>query len=171
MNDVLKNLKILVVTTVPETIRAFLLPQLADLRDKGCELHIAIGIGCDLPELEALGITEHRLPLTRDFSPVQDLKALWSMLWLCLRWRFNLVHTHTLKASLIGQIAGWLASVPVRLETAHGTRYMPDLPFTTRKGYYLVRASSCLAGTTGLGLKQGRFGIIQNPAFGKGQCA
>lgn len=54
MNHPLKSIKVLVVTTVPETVRAFLVPQLADPRDKGCEVHIATGKGSTLPELEGV---------------------------------------------------------------------------------------------------------------------
>jgi len=133
MSELLKNRRILVLTTVPETARAFLLPQLKDLREHGAQVHLATGEkGCSLPELADLEIIEHRLPLERAISPFKDLRAMFTIIRLCRKYRFDLIHTHTLKASLVGQLGARFAGVPVRVETAHGTRYMPDLPFFVR---------------------------------------
>ena len=131
--DRLKYSRILVVTAAPEDVRVFLMDQLTDLRKRGCEIHVATGYGCDLPELQDFGIVQHRLPLTRQVTPSKDLKALWEIFRLCRQWHFDLIHTHTVKASLIGQIGARLAGVPVRVETVHGTVYMPDRPFVMRK--------------------------------------
>lgn len=138
MRDSSKKKRILIFTTVPETIRAFLLPQIADLQDHGYEVHVATGFqGCSLPELTTSGVTEYRLHLIRNISPLQDIKALWAAIKILRCNNFDIVHTHTLKASLIGQLAARFTNVPVRVETAHGTRYMPDLPFAVQKGIIL----------------------------------
>lgn len=130
-------------TTVPETVRAFLLPQLKELREHGARVHVATGQnGCPLPELAELDIVEHRLPLGRNISPLKDLHALIDVIKLCRKYHFDLIHTHTLKASLTGQLGARFAGVPVRIETAHGTRYMPDLPWLARKA---ILASERLA--------------------------
>lgn len=120
------------VTTVPETMRALVLPILRRLRQEKWDVHVAVGRGQDLPMLGELGIRQHYVPMTREISPLADVLALREMYRLCCRWRFDIIHTHTLKASLIGQLAGRLAGVPVRVETVHGTRYMPDLPLWLR---------------------------------------
>lgn len=86
---------------------------------------MATGIcGCELPELAAMDVCEYRIPLKRSISPLEDIKATFMIYQLCRKNRYDIVHTHTLKASLVGQLAAGLARIPVRIETAHGTIYM-----------------------------------------------
>lgn len=58
--------------------------------------------------------------LVRPLRPVADLRALWQLWRLMRRGRYDLVHTHTSKAGLLGRVAAYLARVPCRVHTAHG---------------------------------------------------
>jgi len=60
------------------------------------------------------------VPLTRQITPIADLKALWILFIKLKRIKPDIVHTHTPKAGLIGMMAAWLARVPVRLHTVAG---------------------------------------------------
>jgi glycosyltransferase involved in cell wall biosynthesis len=68
------------------------------------------------------------LPIERDISPLRDLVALWGLLRLLRRSHFDLVHTITPKAGLLGMIAAWIARVPIRLHTFQGQVWL------TRRG-------------------------------------
>jgi len=72
------------------------------------------------------------LPIERDIAPLRDLVALWGLARTFSRDRFDLVHTITPKAGLLGILAAWLARVPVRLHTFQGEVWL------TRRG--LLRA-------------------------------
>ncbi|MDR7544443.1 MAG: glycosyltransferase family 4 protein [Armatimonadota bacterium] len=62
-----------------------------------------------------------RIPdLVRDPSPVRDLRALRVLYRLMRDGRFDVVHTHTTKAGLLGRVAARLAGVPVVIHTPHG---------------------------------------------------
>ena len=138
--------KILIVTTVPETARAFLLPQFVALVKNGFEVHLATGIEGDaLAELKQIPVTEHRFNFIRDISPFSDIKAIWALYKLCRKHQFDIIHTHTLKASLIGQLTAKLSNIPVRFETVHGIRYLPDMPWLMRKSILIAErtAASC----------------------------
>lgn len=128
-----KTSKILIVTTVPETIKVFMRPFLKLLKEVGFDVHIATGYGCDLGFLKDMNIVEHRLPLNRSINPFKDILALFKLLQICRKEKFDLIHTHTLKASLVGQIAAKISGIKRRIITAHGTVYSNSLPFVTRK--------------------------------------
>jgi glycosyltransferase involved in cell wall biosynthesis len=65
--------------------------------------------------------------MPRSVSPVRDLLALWRLYRIFLRERFDIVHSHTPKAGILGMLAAWAAGVPVRIHTFAGTA-TDDIP-------------------------------------------
>jgi glycosyltransferase involved in cell wall biosynthesis len=108
------------VTTVDLSLRYLLLNQLERIRDEGYDV---VGISADGPDVAAVeerGIPHFAVPMTRRFTPLADLRALWALTRLMRRERFDVVHTHTPKAGLLGQLAARLSGVPVVVNTLHG---------------------------------------------------
>jgi glycosyltransferase involved in cell wall biosynthesis len=64
----------------------------------------------------------------RELSPAKDLRALWQLYALFRRSNFDVVHTHTPKAGLLGPLAAQLASVPNVVHTVHGFLFHDQLP-------------------------------------------
>ena len=58
--------------------------------------------------------------MSREISPVADLRTLFELLRLMRHERPDVVHTHTAKAGLVGRVAAWLARTPVIIHTMHG---------------------------------------------------
>ncbi len=89
-------------------------------------------MSADGPEIDDVvrneGCPHEVVPLTRQITPLADLKALWILYRKLRKHRPNIVHSHTPKAGLIGMMAAWLARVPVRLHTVAG------LPLETAVG-------------------------------------
>ena len=108
------------VTTVDLSLRYLLLNQLERIRDEGYEVVGISADGPDVAEVEAHGIPHFAVPMTRRFTPLADLRALWALARLMRRERFDVVHTHTPKAGLLGQLAARLSGVPVVVNTLHG---------------------------------------------------
>jgi glycosyltransferase involved in cell wall biosynthesis len=70
---------------------------------------------------EERGVAVVRLEgMSREISPLDDLRTLWSLWRLFRRERPDVVHTHTAKAGTLGRLAAILAGVPVRVHTFHG---------------------------------------------------
>lgn len=58
--------------------------------------------------------------LGRKLSPLDDVRALVSIVRLLREVRPDIVHTHTAKAGTLGRLAAWLTRVPVIVHTFHG---------------------------------------------------
>ena len=61
--------------------------------------------------------------LVRSPSPIKDLVAFLKIYGLLRRQRFDLVHTHTSKAGILGRVAARLAGVPHIVHTPHGQAF------------------------------------------------
>jgi glycosyltransferase involved in cell wall biosynthesis len=67
------------------------------------------------------GIDLHLMPsLVRPIHPAQDLAALVRLYRFMKRGRFDIVHTHSSKAGILGRIAARMAGVPIVIHTLHG---------------------------------------------------
>jgi glycosyltransferase involved in cell wall biosynthesis len=102
----------------------FIMPQLRALQADGFEVHAMCADGPLVPSFEAEGIRMHRIAVTRDMTPFADLKLLGQLVKILRRERYTIVHTHTPKIELIGQLAARLARVPVVLYTNHGLIFL-----------------------------------------------
>ncbi len=58
--------------------------------------------------------------LVRAIRPLRDLRALLQLCRLMRSGRYDIVHTHTSKAGLLGRLAAWLVRVPCVVHTPHG---------------------------------------------------
>jgi glycosyltransferase involved in cell wall biosynthesis len=136
--------KVACITTVDLSLRYLLLNQLRDLRQAGYDVTGISAPGPNVPLLHAEGFHHIAVPMTRRITPLADLWALWQLVWLLRRERFTIVHTHTPKANLIGQIAAYLARVPIRVSTVHGFYFTAHTPLATRVFFQIVEAVSAV---------------------------
>lgn len=58
--------------------------------------------------------------LVHPIHPLKDLLALGWLKWRLLRGRYQVLHTHSSKAGLLGRLAGFVTRVPRRIHTVHG---------------------------------------------------
>ncbi|HEX8920767.1 MAG TPA: glycosyltransferase family 4 protein [Pyrinomonadaceae bacterium] len=121
-------LKVVHITSVDLGI-LFLMPQLRALQADGFEVHAMCADGPLVPTFEAEGIKVHRIAVTREMSPVADLKLLRQLVKILRREKYTVVHTHTPKIELVGQLAAWVARIPVRLYTNHGLIFLGQTGF------------------------------------------
>jgi len=68
-----------------------------------------------------LGVNTFAVEITRRFTPFRDLIAILKLWRLFRRERFDIVHAHTPKAVFVGMAASFLAGVPNRVSTIHGS--------------------------------------------------
>jgi glycosyltransferase involved in cell wall biosynthesis len=126
------------VTTIVHSLEFLLLNQLRALSEAGYE---ACGIASPGPEERALasrGIAFLAVPISRNFTPLADLLSLWRLVRVMRRDRFAIIHTHTPKAGLLGQLAARLAGVPVVVNTIHGFYFHERMRPLARRFYILM---------------------------------
>lgn len=63
--------------------------------------------------------------LVREISPYHDIKAYFALKKYFRKNQFDVVHTHSSKAGIIGRLAAWAAGVPVVVHTVHGQAFHP----------------------------------------------
>jgi glycosyltransferase involved in cell wall biosynthesis len=120
------------------SLRYLLLNQLEWIREDGYDVVAISAPGPDVPLIESHGIPHFDVPMTRRFTPVADLKALVALVRVMRRERFDLVHTHTPKAGLLGQLAARISGVPVVVNTLHGFYFHEGTKPLPRRFYILM---------------------------------
>ncbi len=84
---------------------------------------------------------QREIPLTiipnllRQISPIDDLKAFWQLNQMMKSGRYQIVHTHSSKAGILGRAAARQAGVPVIVHTVHGWSFHDFMPLLTRRLY------------------------------------
>lgn len=117
-SDTDKPVRVALVVTSTLVVRWFLLEHIRTLAGS---FALTLIVKDDAPELAALlPCRIVSLRLERDIAPLADLRAF-LVLWRHFRAeRYQLVHTLTPKAGLLGMLAARLAGVPARLHTFQG---------------------------------------------------
>ena len=128
-------MKIAHVTTVDMSLSGLLLNQLQSLADEGYEVAGISSPGTFVPAIEAAGIRHIPVTISRNLTPVADLVSLWRLYRTMRRERFTIVHTHTPKAGLLGQLAARLAGVPIIVNTVHGFYFHEHMSARARRFY------------------------------------
>lgn len=76
--------------------------------------------------LERDSIETKSFPLIRHYNPVTTGPAVLSLAWYLQREDFDIVHTHSTEAGIIGRFAAALAGVPNIVHTVHGVPFADD---------------------------------------------
>jgi glycosyltransferase involved in cell wall biosynthesis len=112
----------------------------AGLKEKGYEVHIATGPhipteGSMYETAEKLNIPVFTFPnLMRAIRPIKDILITFELIRFIKKNRYDIVHTHSSKAGVVGRIAAKVAGTPIRLHTIHG------LPFHRFQGWFIRTA-------------------------------
>lgn len=132
------------IATSDISLELLLLHQLKTLRDSGYDVVGISAAGPGVAVLEAAGLRHIAVPMHRRLTPLSDLRGFFA-LWRVLRKeRFDIVHTHTPKAGLLGQYAAVVAGVPIRLHTIHGLFFPAYMKPGTKFAYVLLERLTML---------------------------
>jgi glycosyltransferase involved in cell wall biosynthesis len=124
--------RLVMLTTVPVTVKMFGAAQLRALQEAGVEITLLSAdparsgpyASQGLDFLPA-GVKFVPLPFSRAAEPLNDLRAVWQTLKYLWQYPCDIVQYMTPKAALVGALASYLARVPGRLYMCIGLFYLP----------------------------------------------
>ena len=75
-------------------------------------------------DISTLDIAVHVTPMVRAIRPIKDLRSTWELLRLIHRGRFDIVHTHSTKAGVVGRVAAMIRPGVRTVHTPHGFYFL-----------------------------------------------
>ncbi|QED36538.1 glycosyltransferase family 4 protein [Antarcticibacterium arcticum] len=112
--------KLIRITTIPLSLEKLLEGQLTYMNS----FYEVTAISAEKERLERYGrdngVKTYWVDMTREITPIADLKAVLKLYNYFKREKPFIVHTHTPKAGIVGMLAANLAGVPLRLHTVAG---------------------------------------------------
>lgn len=131
------NVKILMVSTISNTINTFLIPHIKMLVENGNKVDVAFNIEQDVnPELKELGCKIYEFPFNRLVHKNRFLELIKQVRVLIQTEKYDLVHTHTPIASAIIRLACKNLPHTKVLYTAHGFHFYDGAPMKNWVIYY-----------------------------------
>lgn len=122
-------MKALVVTTISNTVNAFLIPHIKLLIEQGYQVDVAFNTVQEVDEeLAELGCKVHQLEFQRSPMKKENYKAFKKLKELIKVEKYDLVHTHTPIASVCVRLACWKQKNIKVIYTAHGFHFFKGAP-------------------------------------------
>ena len=132
--------KVCYVTNIDKSVKFILFNQLKFLKNEGYEVYTACSPGKWIRDIENEKIKVKTIRFKRKISPISDLIALIQLFFYFEKEKFDIVHTHTPKAGLVGQLAAKMAGVPIIVNTVHGFYFQNNDHKHKRKFFILITA-------------------------------
>lgn len=114
------SLKICQLCAVDYTLKYLLTPLIDGMRGAGWQPVAVCADEGAVAGLRAQGYEIITVGMSRGLNPFKQLAAVWRLVALFRREKFDVLHAHTPVAALVGRIAARIARVPLIVYTAHG---------------------------------------------------
>lgn len=117
--------RILEVINLATSAENFIGSQFSYLSEMGgYEMHLICSAGDNIEALaKQYGFKYKILPINRNITPVQDVKSLIGICKYIRNNKIDIIIAHQEKGNLLGQLAGFIMNVPIRIILAHGILY------------------------------------------------
>jgi lipopolysaccharide/colanic/teichoic acid biosynthesis glycosyltransferase len=137
-----KKIKVCHVAAVDITVKFLLENQLEFLIKEGYEVHVVCSPGKWIKDIESKGIKVKTIKIKRKISLFSDLVSLLKLYFYFKKEKFDIVHTHTPKPALLGQLAAKMAGAPIVINTIHGLYFGNKFSAFKKKFYVFVEKIS-----------------------------
>ncbi len=123
------KVKLVRITTVPISLRYLISGQPGFMSENGFEVALISSDGVDWQYIKDEAYCKrYKVNMARHIAVLKDAWALLHLIWLFIKIKPQMVHSHTPKAGLLSMIASKIAGVPIRMHTVAG------LPLMEAKG-------------------------------------
>ena len=132
-------MRILYVTTISDTINAFLVPHILSLIQQNYQVGIACHVKEEVhPDLIKSGCTIHDVPFSRNPFQKENIKAYKKIKSIVETFDYEVVHVHTPVASIVTRFACRSMKHIKMLYTAHGFHFYQGAPKKNWMLYYTL---------------------------------
>ncbi len=76
--------------------------------------------------------------LVREINPLKDIRAFFKLYRFISKGKYQIVHTHSSKAGILGRLAAYLAKTPIIIHTIHGWSFHNRMPSLKKKIYIFL---------------------------------
>ncbi|WP_176720452.1 glycosyltransferase family 4 protein [Desulfuribacillus stibiiarsenatis] len=111
--------KVCIVASSEMTIKAFLLYQIKETMNH-YDVTVIVNAKPDFLDQYNMETSIITVAIQRRISLVDDVKALFQMITIFKKKRFDIVHSYTPKAGMLAMIAAWVNRIPIRIHTFTG---------------------------------------------------
>ena len=139
------KIKICYISSVDITIRFILINHIKFLKREGYDISVVCSPGDFVKEIKYQGIKVKTIKFKRKISPFYDLITFLKLYFYFRKEKFDIVHTHTPKPGLLGQLAAKVAGVPIIVNTIHGFYFQQNDSFLKKSFYIFIEriAAKC----------------------------
>jgi glycosyltransferase involved in cell wall biosynthesis len=132
-------MKILYITTISNTVNAFLIPHIEMLINEGHTVDLAFNIKQDIDSrIPKMGCKVHDIPFSRSILKTSNFKSIKLLKNMIIEENYNIIHTHTPIASAITRLACKNLSNVKVYYTAHGFHFYKGAPLINWMTYFLI---------------------------------
>ncbi len=139
-----KKIKICHVASADITVKFLLLPQLEFLKKQGYDVSVVCSLGKWIKDIESKGIKVKIIRITRNITFLRDTISLVKLFFYFKKEKFDIIHTHTPKPGLLGQLAGRLAGAPIIVNTIHGLYFQKSSSLFKKSFFSYIEKISAL---------------------------
>src|SRR5699024_10984899 len=133
------TMKILYITTISNTVNAFLIPHIEMLINKGFSVDIACQITKEIdPKLTKLGCKVYDIPFQRNPLSFKNYRAYKNIKKILNTEDYDLIHTHTPVASTISRLVSKSFPDIKVFYTAHGFHFFKGAPLKNWLIFYPI---------------------------------
>ena len=131
--------KILYITTISDTINAFLVPHIKSLVEQGYKVDCAANIVEEFSEeLIDIGVQIFEVPFTRNPLDINNLKAFKKLKKIQENNNYDIVHVHTPIAGMYGRMLKLKFKSLKTIYTVHGFHFYKGAPLLNWLIYYPI---------------------------------
>lgn len=159
-SKVFKKTRIVHVINTDGGLKNLLMNKLIGLSERGYEVYAVSPDGKYIPDIINVGIQYHPLEICRTISPISDIKSILKFYRYLKEEKFDIIHTHTAKAGVIGRVAAYLAGVPIIIHTYHGLPFYEGQEKITHTFYLIIERVMALISSHLLSQNKGDLEIL-----------